>query len=96
MKQNNEPVDYPDAIRHLRREEQNERNQIHSPDFLPQDEAVVNYTNVAKAYDNALQGRDTNPLFGTTIYERVSLLQTRDSRRHKSVTNWRNVRICTF
>ena len=58
MKQSNEPVDYLYAIERLRREEQDERNQIHSPDFIPQDEAVVDYTAVSKAWDKAMRGRD--------------------------------------
>ena len=58
MTKANEPVDYLDAIQQLRREEQDERNQIHSPDFIPQEEDAVDYMAVSKAWDKALQGRD--------------------------------------
>ena len=51
-------VDYLAAIEQLRQEEQNKRNQIHSPDFIPQEEAVVDYLAVSKAWDKTLQGRD--------------------------------------
>lgn len=50
--------DYLAAIEQLHREEQNKRNQIHSPDFVPQEEAAVDYIAVSKAWDKALQGRD--------------------------------------
>ncbi len=58
MNKNNKPIDYLDAIQRLRREEQDERNQIHSPDFISKDNAVVDYTQVSKAWDKAMQGRD--------------------------------------
>ena len=58
MKKDNEPVNYLDAIQQLRREEQDERNQIHSPNIFPQEEAVIDYTQVSKAWDKALQHRD--------------------------------------
>ena len=51
-------VDYLAAIEQLRREEQNKRNQIHSPDFVPQEEDAVDYMAVSKAWDKTLQGRD--------------------------------------
>ena len=51
-------VDYLAAIEQLRQEEQNKRNQIHSPDFVPQEEDAVDYMAVSKAWDKALQGRD--------------------------------------
>ncbi len=51
-------VDYLAAIEQLRQEEQNKRNQIHSPDFVPQKEDAVDYMAVSKAWDKALQGRD--------------------------------------
>ncbi len=51
-------VDYLAAIEQLRQEEQNKRNQIHSPDFVPQEEDAVDYMAVSKAWVKALQGRD--------------------------------------
>ena len=58
MKKANEPVDYLAAIEEMQREEQDKRSQIRSPEFIPQEEAVVDYTAIAKAWDKALRGRD--------------------------------------
>ncbi len=56
MKKANEPVDYLDAIRQMRQEEQDERNQIHSPGFIPQEKSVVDYAAVSKAWDKTMRG----------------------------------------
>ena len=58
MNKTNEPIDYLTVMEQLRREEQDKRNQIHSPDFIPQEEAVVDYLAVSKAWEKTLQGRD--------------------------------------
>ena len=59
MKKAKEPVDYLAAIEQMKQEEQNGRNRIHSPEYIPETEAAVDYTAISKAWDKAMRGRDT-------------------------------------
>ena len=58
MEKAGEPVDYLSAMERMRREEQNKKSQIRSPDFFPQEGAAVDYRTVSRAWDKAQKGRN--------------------------------------